>query len=280
VEIGHGQAKGMVPSRLYERARNCLHQGFAARKSIRTELEYGLAGFGSRRILAVGFPLLHILTVSEFRAILAHEFAHYYGGDTRLLPWVARTQSAMIRTFQNIDKVSEIGRVAIIQMLYVAVAFLLKNNFVFFLKVVRFVSRKKEFRADELAAIVAGPRPVVEGLRKIHAAGLAWPSYWSTEVVPLVNDGHIPPIGEGFRRFLAAPAIAPQVEGALEKELAERKSGPYDTHPPLADRLTAFEQRNLPAQATDDRLALPLLAAPESAELELLEALNPKLRRR
>src|SRR5215831_15860509 len=38
----------------------------------------------SKRILAIGLPLLGALTVAQFRAILAHEFAHYYGGDTRL----------------------------------------------------------------------------------------------------------------------------------------------------------------------------------------------------
>ena len=44
----------------------------------------GMLGFGSRRVMALGYPLLAVLTVSEFRAVIAHEFAHYYGGDTGL----------------------------------------------------------------------------------------------------------------------------------------------------------------------------------------------------
>lgn len=35
----------------------------------------GVMGFGSRRIMGLGLPLLSLLTVSQFRAVLAHEFA-------------------------------------------------------------------------------------------------------------------------------------------------------------------------------------------------------------
>jgi heat shock protein HtpX len=37
----------------------------------------GTLGMGSRRIMAIGLPLFSVLTVSELRAVLAHEFAHY-----------------------------------------------------------------------------------------------------------------------------------------------------------------------------------------------------------
>ena len=50
----------------------------------------GVMGFGSRRIMGLGLPLLQTVTVSQLEAVLAHEFGHYYGGDTRLGPWVYR----------------------------------------------------------------------------------------------------------------------------------------------------------------------------------------------
>jgi Zn-dependent protease with chaperone function len=62
----------------------------------------GIMGFGSRRIMGLGLPLLALLNISEFRAVLAHEFAHYYGGDTRLGPWVYKTRMAIIRVFQSV----------------------------------------------------------------------------------------------------------------------------------------------------------------------------------
>jgi heat shock protein HtpX len=86
----------------------------------------GIMGFGSRRVMGIGLPLLSILTVSELRGVLAHEFAHYYGGDTRLGPWVYKTQSAMIRTFQNIGKLGSAGRIAVFQVMYLVVVSVLK----------------------------------------------------------------------------------------------------------------------------------------------------------
>src|SRR5262249_12562420 len=73
----------------------------------------GLMGIGSHRIMGLGLPLLSLLTVSEFRAVLAHEFAHYYGGDTRLGPWVYKTRRAMIRTIENLASLGKLMRVAI-----------------------------------------------------------------------------------------------------------------------------------------------------------------------
>ena len=44
-----------------------------------------------RRIMMIGVPLLHITSERGMRGIIAHEFGHYAGGDTRLGPWVWRT---------------------------------------------------------------------------------------------------------------------------------------------------------------------------------------------
>jgi len=237
----------------------------------------GILGFGSRRVMAIGLPLLSILTVSEFRAVLAHEFAHYYSGDTRMGPWVYKTQSAIIRTFRNIGSLSQLGRVAILQLMHAVVASVLKWYFIFFLRVINFVSRRKEYRADELACLVAGAKPLVEGLQKIHGAALAWPPYWNTEVVPVLKQGCVPAIADGFARFLAAPQISVQVTKGIENEIAEGRTEPYDTHPPLRDRIAAIQRLGLAPGAQDDQLALSLLDDPESAELQYLHTINPNL---
>src|SRR5262252_2915870 len=96
----------------------------------------GFMGFGSRRVMGLGLPLLSILTVSQFRAVLAHEFAHYYGGDTSLGPWVYKTQRAMVRIFENIGSVSELARIAILGIMYTVVATLMKWYFQVFLRAI------------------------------------------------------------------------------------------------------------------------------------------------
>lgn len=237
----------------------------------------GLLGFGSRRILAIGLPLLSLLTVSEFRGVLAHEFAHYYSGDTRMGPWVYRTQSAMIRSFQNIGSLREVGRIGILQLMLHVVTLVLKWNFLFFLRVINFVSRRKEFRADELACLVAGKESMVEGMKKIHGGAMAWQAYWNTEARPILQSGYLPPLGDGLVRFLAAPQIAEQVARGMEKQLTEGKTNPYDTHPPLRDRIAAMEKVSEGSHERRDEPAFSLLREPEATELRWLESLNPQI---
>jgi Zn-dependent protease with chaperone function len=237
----------------------------------------GLMGFGSRRVMGLGLPLLAALNVSQFRAILAHEFGHYYGGDTKLGPWLHRTQMAMIRTFQNLGSVGSTMRVALMQVLYYIVFGILKAYWKLFLRAINFVSRKQEFRADELACIVAGPEALISGLRGLHAAASAWPSFLKTEMVPMFNMGFLPPMTTGFAQFLAAPPILQQVTKGLEKRIRDEKTQPFDSHPPLRERVAAAERLSIPSPARETELALALLDNMGNEEVRFLRVMHPDL---
>jgi heat shock protein HtpX len=236
----------------------------------------GILGLGSHRIMAIGLPLLSTLNVSEFRGVVAHEFGHYYSGDTSIGPWVYKTQMAMIRTFRSIGTLEGV-RVGAVQLMYGVVSFVLKKYFVGFLRVVNFVSRRKEHRADELACLVAGSAPCMRGMRKIHGSAMAWVPYWNSEVAPVLNQGCRPDIADGFARFLAAPEVAAQVAQGIEREIAEGKTQPYATHPPLRDRIAAIERLGIAATEESAEPALSLLGGPEAVELQFLKFINPKL---
>ena len=62
----------------------------------------GIMGFGRRRVMGLGLPLLQVLSMSQFRAVLAHEFGHFHGGDTKLGPWVYKTRAAIGRTLEGL----------------------------------------------------------------------------------------------------------------------------------------------------------------------------------
>jgi len=64
----------------------------------------GIMGFGSRPILGIGLPLLAALDVAEVEAVLAHEFGHFHGGDTKLGPWVYTTRAAIGRTLASLQQ--------------------------------------------------------------------------------------------------------------------------------------------------------------------------------
>ncbi len=237
----------------------------------------GILGFGSSRIMGIGLPLLSTLTVSQFRAVLAHEFAHYYGGDTSLGPWVYKTKSSMIRVFENIGSIGELARIAILGVMYVVVTSVLKWYFVGFLRSINFVSRRQEFRADELACLVAGSENLIEGLRTIHGTGIAWPSYWKSEVAPLLGEGKLVAISEGFTRFLRVPDISTAIEKSLAERLEKEKTEPYDTHPPLRDRISAAKRFADSMAPQDSRPAIALLDNPQSSEIDFVEECVPDI---
>jgi heat shock protein HtpX len=238
----------------------------------------GLMGFGSRRVMGLGLPLLSILTVSQFRAVLAHEFAHYYGGDTSLGPWVYKTQTAIVRIFQNIGSIGQLARIAILGVMYMAVATLMKWYFVVFLRAINLVSRQKEYRADELACLVAGRQPLIDGLRAIHGAAQAWPAYWKTELAPMLSNGAVPGIGDGFASFVAVPTIREQIQKNLDKEIREAKTNPYNTHPPLRDRVAAAQKLQWVSTPEDSNPARSLLDQAADLELRFLEKMNPDMK--
>ena len=217
----------------------------------------GVLGVGSRRIMGVGLPVLQILNVTELRAVLAHEFGHYYGGDTRLGPLVYNMRAAMGRTIHNLARRNSI----------------LQAPFVWYgtgaLKLTQDVSRRQEHSADELAARLAGPEHLSDALRKIHGAQAFLP-YLIQEISPLLDQDVRPKLAEGFGQFLAAPRIQRAVDEQLAEEIANGKGEQFDSHPPLQERLQALSQLPKLSTPADSRLAVTLLRNLDQMETALL----------
>lgn len=201
----------------------------------------GVMGFGSRRVMGLGLPLLQLLTTSQMRAVLAHEFGHYYGGDTNLGPWIYKTRAAIVRAVENLAEQSSM----------VQKPFIWYGNM--FMRLTQAVSRQQEFTADALAAKTIGAQPLADGLRQVHGASGAFDAYWYNEVTPVLNAGYRAPLAQGFAQFVAAPTIADLISKALEAEIKEGQADPYDTHPPLRERLVAVAA--LPPYAPGQQLA-------------------------
>lgn len=195
---------------------------------ISPEMNAGVLQRRRRRVMVLGLPLMQVLTVNEMRAVLAHEFGHYHGGDTRLGPWIYRTREAIERIVHNASRQS-----AVLQ-----IPFLLYARM--FLRITQSVSRRQELTADALAARTFGAAAMVGGLRALARGSVAWSAYWRTEVVPLLEAGFQPPIADGFQRFLAEPQVKEGVEKAAQELLAQARSDPYDSHPPDNERIAAL----------------------------------------
>jgi Zn-dependent protease with chaperone function/ribosomal protein S27AE len=223
----------------------------------------GLMGLGARGIMGLGLPLLQTLTVSELRAVLAHEFGHYHGGDTKLGRFVYTTRAAIGRTLGNLGYHGSI----------LQLPFLWYGRL--FLRVSHAVSRRQELAADRLAAQVVGARPLAEGLRKIHAAGPAFGYFWSNEVTPVLRAGFVPPLADGFQQFVVGEVGQKTLAVAREESLKEGEGDVFDTHPPLRERLQALEGLRAGAVVEADPPAITLLADPQALERAVIAPALP-----
>lgn len=220
----------------------------------------GVMGMGSRRVMGIGLALLQTMTVDEVRAVIAHEFGHFHGGDIALGPWIHKTRAAMGRTIEALK-----GRS------YLQLPFEIYGNA--FLRITHAISRQQEYGADALAARVTGAAALASGLSKAYAMDAAFGIYLQEEIDPAVREGFLPPWVEGFDRFLSAPSTG----SALAKFCSDStpvKSSVHDTHPSLSERLAALGVAPAPpsAMASADN-ALALLDDPERVATELVEFL-------
>lgn len=228
-----------------------------------TQVGGGLRGHG-RRVLIVGLPFARILTAGELRAVLAHEFGHYAGGDTRIGQWVYRTRAAIERTIVGLHDEDSWGMRAVQR------PFIWYGNA--FLRITNAISRRQEFAADAWAVQVGGAAAHASALRKVHRLAPAFDAFWGQEVVPALEVGAQPPVGAGYEQFLSVPAISEACDKQLAADLEQAKSDPYSSHPTLPERLAAIGDVSA-APREDGPPALELFDRPEELERRVLERL-------
>ena len=186
----------------------------------------GVMGFGSRRVMGIGLPLLQSVSVAELEAIIAHEFGHYSSGDVALGPWIYKTRAAVMRTIASLNA----G--------FVRAPFLWYAHH--FLRLTHAVSRRQEYIADQTAARVAGVDAMATALRRVSVAAPLYSAYLNQEVTPALNAGLIPPIAAGFTEFMAADRIGATARQILQASQSSAQTNVFDTHPSLGERLAAL----------------------------------------
>jgi Zn-dependent protease with chaperone function len=221
---------------------------------------------GGRRVLIVGLPLLQMLSERELRGVIAHEFGHYRGGDLKAGPLIFRTRQAIVRTVDHLT--DEDGDEWWAQRA-VRAPFIWYGRT--FMRITAAISRREEFAADRCAVARVGRDAHVTALRSIGANAAAYDSFWSAEVVPVLQAGRRPPVGEGFARFMADKGVRDATDAYLN-DVLKTDTDPYDSHPSLAERIAAVEA--LPAgEPDDDTPALGLAADAETLEQRVLREL-------
>lgn len=183
----------------------------------------GFLGFGSRRIMGVGLPLLRILDTDQFRAVIAHEFGHYAGGDTRLGGPLYTVRRAIQRSVDRQHGNAAGAVVAAYERL--------------FLRLTLAVSRDQERAADALAAEVTSPEALSGALRNVAAGARLHDGYVQAALSPMLDAGRRPGWIAGFDAYVAGVGGESAIQAAIDAATQSAESDVYDSHPPLAERL-------------------------------------------
>lgn len=219
----------------------------------------GFLGIGSKRIMGIGLPLIQLLTVSQLKAVLAHEFGHYFAGDTKLAPFAYKTRQVIERT---------IGSLARHQSPFLNI-FLSYGKM--FLKITHATSRSQEIAADLFAAKLAGSQSCINALRILYSSDQVLHYFWYKEMEPILRAGYRPDLLRTFKQYTQSEPIAKMMQDNLEKELKYPRLSMYNTHPPISERISAVDQISFEVVEENSSSAIYLLKDIQQTEYRLLE---------
>ncbi|WP_407524379.1 M48 family metalloprotease [Lacibacter sp. MH-610] len=139
-----------------------------------------------KKNLQIGLGLVNSVTLSEFKAIMAHEFGHFSQKSMKLGSFVYNVNKAIYNMlFENNDFgkfLSGWGSLHWAISIFVwftiqiikGIQSILQSMYGFINKTYMSLSREMEFHADAVAASVSGSKPLITALKKIEVSGLCY----------------------------------------------------------------------------------------------------------
>jgi Zn-dependent protease with chaperone function len=137
----------------------------------------------TRKNLLIGLGLVNVLNLSEFKAVLAHEFGHFGQRSMKVGPYVYVANRIMTDIVYGRDKLDELLavwrqldlRVSWLAWGFSGVLWLLRQLLAGSFKAINALhsslSRQMEFNADLVAVSVSGSDALVNGLSRLDFAG-------------------------------------------------------------------------------------------------------------
>ncbi|RZI67492.1 MAG: peptidase M48 [Variovorax sp.] len=208
------------------------------------------------RTLFISVPLLRVLDTQEADAVLAHELAHLGGGDTQ--------SSAMLGPkLQQFDQYTWEMRSG---GLTIVAHFLLRLYRMVFSFALARDSREREYTADRVAAGLTAPHAIVQSLIKISA----YSGYRNDVEQRLFAEDRRHGTSLGIAGFVAE-GLRPyaQSEAFITTMRSAGTPHPYDSHPPLTERM-----RNVGHLVDEQTYGAIVMAEPGSSWVEEMPTAN------
>ena len=214
---------------------------------------------GHRHYLLLGLPLMQALDRDQFAAVVAHEFGHFGGGDSRFAGWVYRLRSTWASIQHALAMRGGMFARAFSGFFGWYAPYFDAYSFV--------LARANEYGADAVSARVVGAPAAASALVRVRVGADALASEFWPGVQRAVARQPEPPrllqAQVAARLRTPAPDDAARLANALT-EIADHR----DTHPSLRERLEALGQPATlpppPSASAAEVLLGPLLATIEA----------------
>lgn len=260
--------------------------------SVNAAVFYDLSIFNlllpSRKNLEIGLPLMNVLTLSEFKAVLAHEFGHFAQRSMAIGSWVYIAQQIAIHIIHRRDALDRLlaglsnidFRVAWIGWVLRLIVWSIRSLMDSLLRLVilaqRALSRQMEFQADLVAVSLTGSEEIVNALHKLQAADNAWARTLTFAANQLAQGRRVTDllavqtrIIETIGRILNDPTYGktpvPDTSGRVFKSSFAQPPQMWSTHPSSPDREDNAKRTYIEARR-DERSACLLLKDLEKIE--------------
>jgi TPR repeat protein/Zn-dependent protease with chaperone function len=237
-----------------------------------------------RRDLEIGLGLVNVLSLAEFKAVIAHEFAHFAQRSLLLGRWVdvgaqiaahvVGARSALDSLLRGLTRVLSLNPLFfflfafgwILRLAVWAIRSVTDTAFRLLLMAQRALSRQMEFQADLVAVSVTGSDPLVQALHKLQAADAGWKWVLTFAGSELGRGHRVPELFQlqsfaiqGLRTVLGIPEfglIPDPTDGARDSDrlFKARFVQPpqmWLTHPPSFEREENCKRRYVASKYND-----------------------------
>lgn len=224
---------------------------------------FGVFGV-KRRVLTLGMSTMRYLSVSELKAILAHEYAHFSHSDTFYSRFIYQVTLSIEQALTGMGQAG--GKLNYANPFYWALLWYYRA---YSLLAAGF-SRSREFLADRMAVSLYGKDAFIQGLTKVATEGTFFDKtmFNSTRGLLAENKSFLNMYEalQSYREDESASALRKEVSD----EVLKQHSSLFASHPAFAERLDAVAAfPNVPQQETVS--ALSLFEEPDKIEQELTE---------
>ena len=222
-----------------------------------------------KKNLQIGIGLVNSVSENEFKAILAHEFGHFSQKSMKVGSYVYNVNQVIFNMLNDNDSYSDLanrwasvngyfaffvmGALKIVQ----AIQWILQKVYAVVNVSYMALSREMEFHADEVAANVAGSKPLITSLLRLDLANHSYSmvlGYYGQKIEEGIKAQNIYPQQQFVMNFLAKKSALP-IENNLPQVSLDyltrfNKSklvikDQWASHPSTEDRVAQLEKLNI-----------------------------------